>query len=102
MIPYFCDYVNRKIDTSIWISACLELEAQRPIVILPLTMALTSVGQIIVVIGYSCASIQVAALPAVTSTYAIDSYKTVSGSHFVTIEVVKNLWGYGCSKYLCH
>lgn len=80
MIPYVFDYVNRKIDTSIWISTCLELEAQRPIVILPLMMALTSVGQIIIVIGYSCASIQVAALPAVTSTYAIDSYKTVSGS----------------------
>lgn len=63
-------------------------------------MALTSIDQIIVVIGYSYAGIQVAALPAVTSTCAIDSYKTVSGSILGTIKVVKNLWGYGFSKYV--
>lgn len=34
----------------------------------------------IVVVGYACAGIQVAALPAMATTYAVDSYKPVSGS----------------------
>ncbi|KAI4179213.1 MAG: hypothetical protein L6R41_007979 [Letrouitia leprolyta] len=54
----------------------------------------------IVIVGYSCAGIQVAALPAIASTYAIDSYKPATGSIFVTITVVKNLWGYGLSKFV--
>lgn len=54
----------------------------------------------IVIIGYTCAGIQVAALPAVVSTYAVDSYKPVAGSLFVAITVVKNLWGYGFSKFI--
>ncbi|KAL8940594.1 MAG: hypothetical protein Q9216_002739 [Gyalolechia sp. 2 TL-2023] len=54
----------------------------------------------IVIIGYSCAGIQVAGLPAIASTYAIDSYKPATGSIFVTITVVKNLWGYGLSKFV--
>ncbi|KAL9024926.1 MAG: hypothetical protein Q9196_006154 [Gyalolechia fulgens] len=56
--------------------------------------------QAIVIVGYSCAGIQVAALPAIASTYAIDSYKPATGSIFVTITVVKNLWGYGLSKFV--
>lgn len=78
----------------------MELEGQYPIVILPLAVMLTIIDQIIVIIGYSCAGIQVAALPAVTSTYAVDAYKPVSSSIFVTITVVKNLWGYGFSKFV--
>lgn len=35
--------------------------------------------QVIVIIGYACAGIQVAALPAITSTYAVDSYKQAAG-----------------------
>jgi hypothetical protein len=42
---------------------------------------------IIVVLGYSFAGIQVAALPAMASTYAVDSYKPVAGSLFVAITV---------------
>jgi hypothetical protein len=56
--------------------------------------------QIIVLIGYTCAGIQVAALPAIVSTYAVDSYKPVAGSIFVTITVNKNLWGYGFSEFI--
>lgn len=52
------------------------------------------------IIGYTCAGIQVAALPAIASTYAIDSYKPVSGSIFVAITVNKNVWGYGFSKFI--
>ena len=48
----------------------------------------------IVIIGYTCAGIQVAALPSIMSAYAIDSYKPVAGSIFVSITVVKNVWGY--------
>ncbi|KAJ6031894.1 hypothetical protein N7540_002626 [Penicillium herquei] len=56
--------------------------------------------RVIVIIGYTCAGIQVAALPAITSTYAVDSYKPVVGSIFVAITVNKNLWGYGFSKFV--
>ncbi|KAL8795614.1 MAG: hypothetical protein Q9195_001852 [Heterodermia aff. obscurata] len=54
----------------------------------------------IVIVGYAAAGIQVAALPAIASTYAVDSYKPVSGSIFVSITVNKNLWGYGFSKFV--
>jgi MFS family permease len=54
----------------------------------------------IVIIGYTCAGIQVAALPAITSTYAVDSYKPVAGSLFVAITVNKNVWGYGFSAFI--
>lgn len=51
--------------------------------------------QAIVVVGYSCIGMQVAALPSIASTYAIDSYKPITGSIFVMITVNKNLWGWG-------
>jgi len=54
----------------------------------------------IVIIGFTCAGIQVAALPSISSTYAVDSYKPVAGSLFVSITVNKNLWGYGFSKFI--
>ncbi|KAG9503522.1 hypothetical protein J7337_003473 [Fusarium musae] len=56
--------------------------------------------EVIVLIGYSCAGIQVAALPSISSTYAVDSYKPVAGSLFVSITVNKNVWGYGFSKFI--
>lgn len=49
----------------------------------------------VVIIGYACVGMQVAALPAIASTYAIDSFKPVTGSLMVTITVNKNLWGDG-------
>ncbi|KAH7109354.1 major facilitator superfamily domain-containing protein [Dactylonectria macrodidyma] len=55
---------------------------------------------VIVVLGYSCAGIQVAALPSISSTYAVDSYKPVAGSLFVAITVNKNLWGYGMGRFI--
>ncbi|KAL8827493.1 MAG: hypothetical protein Q9191_003153 [Dirinaria sp. TL-2023a] len=54
----------------------------------------------IVIVGYTFAGIQVAALPAIASTYAVDSYKPVAGSIFLSITVNKNLWGYGFSKFI--
>jgi len=56
--------------------------------------------KVIVIIGYTCAGIQVAALPSISSTYSIDSYKPVTGSIFVAITVNKNVWGYGFSKFI--
>ncbi|KAJ5884696.1 Major facilitator superfamily domain general substrate transporter [Penicillium taxi] len=56
--------------------------------------------KIIVIIGYTAIGIQVSALPAITSTYAVDSYKPVAGSIFVAITVNKNLWGYGFSEFI--
>ncbi|KAK5115255.1 hypothetical protein LTR62_001455 [Meristemomyces frigidus] len=56
--------------------------------------------QAIVVIGFTCAGIQVAALPAIVTTYAVDSYKPVAGSLMVAITVNKNVWGYGFSEFI--
>ena len=56
--------------------------------------------QVIVIIGYTCAGIQVAALPAMVTTYAVDSYKPVAGSLMVAITVNKNVWGYGFSAFI--
>ncbi|ATY66933.1 MFS transporter, putative [Cordyceps militaris] len=56
--------------------------------------------QPIVVVGYGCAGIQVAALPGIASSYAIDSYKPVTGALFVAITVNKNLWGYGLAEFV--
>lgn len=54
----------------------------------------------VVIIGFTCAGIQVAALPSIASTYAVDSYKPVAGSVFVSITVNKNVWGYGFGKFV--
>ncbi|KAL1834989.1 hypothetical protein VTK73DRAFT_6509 [Phialemonium thermophilum] len=86
----------------------MRLVAMAPYVLVMIVgSVVTAVGydrhwpwQAIVVVGYSFLGIQVAALPSIASTYAIDSYKPVTGSLFVTITVNKNLWGYGVSKFL--
>jgi MFS family permease len=86
----------------------MRLPAMIPyVVIMYLGNIILSVGyemkwpwEAIVVIGFTCAGIQVAALPAIASTYAVDSYKPVAGSLFVSITVNKNVWGYGYSKYI--
>lgn len=56
--------------------------------------------EVIVILGYLCTGIQIAGLPSISSTYAVDSYKPVAGSLFVAITVNKNLWGYGMGKFL--
>jgi hypothetical protein len=56
-------------------------------------------NQVIVIIGYTCAGIQVAALPSISSTYSVDSYKPVAGAIFVDLTVNNNLWGYGISIF---
>jgi MFS family permease len=86
----------------------MRLPAMIPyVIIMYLGNIVVSVGyekhwpwQAIVVIGFACAGIQVAALPAIASTYAVDSYKPVAGSLFVSITVNKNVWGYGFSKFI--
>jgi hypothetical protein len=73
----------------------------------------------IVIIGYACAGIQVfehhisnwriiklidrvqvSAIPAMATTYAVDSYKPVAGSLMVAITVNKNVWGYGFAEFI--
>lgn len=81
----------------------MRLAAMIPyVLIMIIGSTVTAVGydykwpwQVIVIIGWGCLGIQVAALPAIASTYAIDSYKPVTSSLFVAITVNKNLWGYG-------
>ncbi|KAJ3530057.1 hypothetical protein NM208_g9492 [Fusarium decemcellulare] len=55
---------------------------------------------IIAVLGYASTGLQVTALPSIASTYAVDSYRPVSGPLFVAITVNKNLWGYGMGRFL--
>ncbi|KAH9907047.1 major facilitator superfamily domain-containing protein [Xylariomycetidae sp. FL2044] len=86
----------------------MRLPAMIPYVLIPiLGSVVTSVGYdyhwpwpAIVVIGYGSLGLQVAALPSIASTYAVDSYKPVTGSLFIAITVNKNVWGYGISKFL--
>jgi len=86
----------------------MRLPAMIPyVIIMYLGNIVVSVGyenhwpwEAIVIIGFTCAGIQVAALPAIASTYAVDSYKPVAGSLFVSITVNKNVWGYGFSKFI--
>lgn len=86
----------------------MRLPAMIPyVIIMYLGNIVVSVGyekhwpwEAIVLIGFTCAGIQVAALPAIVSTYAVDSYKPVAGSLFVSITVNKNVWGYGFSKFI--
>jgi MFS family permease len=81
----------------------MRLVAMVPyVLVMILGSVVTAVGydyhwpwQAIVVIGYGCLGLQVSALPSLASTYAIDSYKPITGSMFVTITINKNLWGYG-------
>jgi len=86
----------------------MRLPAMIPYVIIMLIgNVVVSVGyqkkwawEVIVIIGFAAAGLQVAALPAIVSTYAVDSYKPVAGSLFVSITVNKNVWGYGFSKFI--
>ena len=81
----------------------MRLVAMVPYVfIMILGSVVTAVGydnhwpwQAIVIVGYGCLGLQVSALPSIVSTYAIDSYKPITGSLFVTITINKNVWGYG-------
>lgn len=56
--------------------------------------------RIIVIIGFTCAGIQIAALPAIAATYTIDCYKPASGAIFIVITMIKNVWGYGVSQFI--
>ncbi|KAM5351183.1 hypothetical protein ACJ41O_003906 [Fusarium nematophilum] len=86
----------------------MRLPAMIPyVIIMIIGNIVTSIGYerqwpwpVIVVLGYSCAGIQVAALPSIASTYAVDCYKPVTGSLFVAITVNKSLWGYGMGKFI--
>ncbi|KAF1977438.1 MFS general substrate transporter [Bimuria novae-zelandiae CBS 107.79] len=86
----------------------MRLPAMIPyIIIMYLGNIIVSVGydnhwpwEAIVIIGFTCAGIQVAAIPGIVSTYAVDSYKPVAGNLFVSITVNKNVWGYGFSKFI--
>ncbi|RBQ69653.1 hypothetical protein FVER14953_10019 [Fusarium verticillioides] len=86
----------------------MRLPAMIPyIIIMIFGNAITSIGYerhwpwpVIAVLGYSSAGIQVAALPSIASTYAVDCYKPVTGSLFVAITVNKSLWGYGMGKFV--
>lgn len=54
----------------------------------------------IVIIGFACGGLTATSLTTIVSTYAVDSYKPVAGSLFVSITVNKNVWGYGVSRFV--
>jgi hypothetical protein len=79
--------------------------------------------EVVVIIGYTLLGIQVAALAAISTTYAvslissycqnflqrlsadsnflqIDSYKPVTGEFLVSATINKNLWAYGVTRFL--
>ncbi|KAK4047493.1 hypothetical protein OIV83_005406 [Microbotryomycetes sp. JL201] len=56
--------------------------------------------EVIVCIGYGAIGWQVAAIPALCISYAVDCYKPVAGEFLVSMTVNKNLWGYGVSQFL--
>ncbi|KAL8290108.1 hypothetical protein RQP46_003047 [Phenoliferia psychrophenolica] len=56
--------------------------------------------KLIVILGYGAIGWQVASIPPIAITYAIDAYKPVSGDLLVAVTVNKNLWGYGVSQFL--
>lgn len=77
-------------------------------IILAIGSTIVSVGyqnhwdwKIILIIGYTCIGWQVASIPPIAITYAIDSYKPVSGEYLVSMTVNKNLWGYGMASVSC-
>ncbi|KAH6688426.1 major facilitator superfamily domain-containing protein [Plectosphaerella plurivora] len=86
----------------------MRLPAMIPyVVVMAFGNIITAVGYqkqwswpIIVVLGYASAGIQVAGLPAIASTYAIDCYKPVTGPLMVAITVNKNVWGYGMGRFI--
>lgn len=71
----------------------MRLVAMVPyVVVMIIGCVITGVGyqrkwpwEAIVVVGYTFLGIQVTSLPSIASTYAIDSYKPITGSLFVTI-----------------
>ena len=76
---------------ALWLT-CENVVVIPYVFIMILGSVITAVGydyhwpwEAIVIIGYSFLGCQVAALPSIASTYAIDSYKPVTGSLFVTI-----------------
>ncbi|KAM0790327.1 hypothetical protein ACM66B_003212 [Microbotryomycetes sp. NB124-2] len=56
--------------------------------------------EVIVIVGYGAIGWQVAAIPALAISYAVDCYKPVAGEYLVAMTVNKNLWGYGVSQFM--
>ncbi|KAH6683864.1 putative MFS transporter [Halenospora varia] len=54
----------------------------------------------VVIGGYTLLGIQLAAVSAISTTYAVDSYKSVAGEFLVSATINKNLWAYGLTKFL--
>lgn len=76
-------------------------------IVVILQMVIISVGYqykwhwaIIVIIGFTLNGIQIASIPSIASTYAVDCYKPVAGDYFVSATVNKNLWAYGVAKFI--
>ncbi|KAK4046482.1 hypothetical protein OIO90_006553 [Microbotryomycetes sp. JL221] len=76
-------------------------------ILLVIGTSVTAVGyqrqwawEIIICVGYGAIGWQVAAIPSLAISYAVDCYKPVAGEFLVSMTVNKNLWGYGVSQFL--
>ena len=54
--------------------------------------------QPIVVVGYTLVGVQVAAIPGIVITYAIDCYKPATAEFMLATTIYKNVYGYGVSQ----
>ena len=52
----------------------------------------------VLIVGYSCAGMQIAAIPGIVASYFVDSYRPIAGSVFVSATIYKNVYGYGVTK----
>ncbi|VUC22227.1 unnamed protein product [Clonostachys rosea] len=54
----------------------------------------------VVVVGFGLVGVQVVAIPTIVITYAIDSYKPVTGEIMVIATVCKNTFGFGMTYFM--
>ena len=52
----------------------------------------------VLIVGYACTGMQIAAIPGIATTYFVDSYRPIAGSVFVSATIYKNVYGYGVTK----
>ncbi|KJX97668.1 hypothetical protein TI39_contig474g00005 [Zymoseptoria brevis] len=56
--------------------------------------------EVIVVVGSGLVGVQVAAISGIAINYVVDCYQPAAGEFLVGATVIKNVWGYGMSKFI--
>ena len=58
-----------------------------------------TLSQVIVILGFGIAGVTVASLPSIAATYAVDSYKSITGYVLSATSIAKHVYGYGISEF---